>query len=188
MPVVVEVADDGHTHALLFQTLHDVGNSGGGSLVIHRNAHQFGASTGQGGNLLNGSGDVGGVSVGHGLDHDRNLAADPHCTYGAGVSLSALGSCHPKASLACGARRPVSLEAARAAPPGLVSLYRWLPGLPSWALLSRASGAEAFKEAPRSGFETRNVKLETSFNWRGQDALATAGETPALRKLKPAKP
>ncbi len=54
MPVVVEVADDGHAHALLVEFLDDAGNGGGSFFVIDGDAHQFRPGAGQSGTLLDG--------------------------------------------------------------------------------------------------------------------------------------
>src|SRR5208337_2274882 len=54
MSVVVEVADDGHAHALLIKLLDNVGHGGSSLVVVDRDPHQFGAGPGQSGDLLDG--------------------------------------------------------------------------------------------------------------------------------------
>ena len=76
--VVVEVADEGHAHAHLRETVADVGHRLGGLVAIDRDAHQLGAGTGQRRRLADGALDVGGVGVGHRLHDDGRIAADDH--------------------------------------------------------------------------------------------------------------
>ena len=71
--VVVEITDDGDADAAFVESLHDGGNSSGSFLVVHRDAHDFGAGEGEGLDLLDGARDVRGVGVGHRLDDDRDF-------------------------------------------------------------------------------------------------------------------
>ena len=71
--VVVEVADDGDVDGG-----DDVRNGAGRRLVVDRHAHQLAARRVQGAHLGDRAGDVGGVGVGHRLDHDGAVAADLH--------------------------------------------------------------------------------------------------------------
>ena len=52
------------------------GNGGGGVLVVHGDADDLGAGEGEGFDLLDGGGDVGGVGVGHRLHDDGDFPAD----------------------------------------------------------------------------------------------------------------
>ena len=47
-------------------------------VVVDGDADQLRAGAGQGGDLLDGGGDVGGIGVGHGLHHYRCIAAHAH--------------------------------------------------------------------------------------------------------------
>ena len=84
MSVVVEVADDGYAHTQLVEFLDNAGNGGGSLFVVDGSAHQFRASAGEGGALLDGGGDVGGVGVGHRLHHNGCIRADAHAAHDGG--------------------------------------------------------------------------------------------------------
>ena len=92
--VVMEVADDGHAHALLFEPFDDVGDGLGGIVVVDGDADHFGAGAGQGGDLLDGAGDVRGIGVGHGLHHNRCIAAHADATDRGGKGFSTVNFCH----------------------------------------------------------------------------------------------
>ena len=96
MAVVVEVADDRDADALLVEFVDDGRDGGGGFFVVDGDADQFGAGPGEGGDLLDGRGDVGRVGVGHGLHHDRCIAADAHTADGGCNCLSTLNLSHGK--------------------------------------------------------------------------------------------
>ena len=68
--VVVEVADDGRVPTFFLDAFDDVGDGFGGGVVVDGDADELGASAREGGDLLDGGFDVGGVGVGHRLDDD----------------------------------------------------------------------------------------------------------------------
>ena len=70
MAVVVEVADDGRVPAFGGELLDDVGDGFGGVIVVDGDADELGAGAREGGDLLDGGLDVGGVGVGHRLHDD----------------------------------------------------------------------------------------------------------------------
>jgi len=74
--VVVEVADDGRGPALGVNPFDDIGNGFGGLVVVDRDSDELGAGAGEGGDLLHGGLDIGGVGVGHRLNDDRSIRAD----------------------------------------------------------------------------------------------------------------
>ena len=74
--VVVEVADDGGVPALVGDAFDDVGNGLGGFVVVDGDADHLGAGAGEGGDLLDGGFDVGGVGIGHRLDDDGDVGTD----------------------------------------------------------------------------------------------------------------
>ncbi len=76
MAVVVEVADDRGIPALFGDTFDDVGDGFGGFVVVDGDADHLGACAGEGGDLLDGGLDVGGVGIGHRLDDDGDGGAD----------------------------------------------------------------------------------------------------------------
>ena len=90
----MEVADDGHAQALLLESLDNVGDGLGGIVIVDGDADDFAAGSGQGGDLLYGAGDVGGVGVGHGLHHDWGIAADADSVNRGGMGFSALDLGH----------------------------------------------------------------------------------------------
>ena len=102
--VVVEVADDGHAHALLVELLDNARNGGGSLFVVDGDAHQLRAGSSQGGTLLDGRRDVGGIGVGHGLHHDRCIRADAHATDDGGEGFSAWDDGHGSPILTCAFR------------------------------------------------------------------------------------
>jgi hypothetical protein len=73
--VVMEVPDNGHAHAEFVEAIHNPRDGRRRLFGVHRDAHQFGAGTGQRHHLIHGPGYIGGVRVGHGLDHNRMIAA-----------------------------------------------------------------------------------------------------------------
>src|ERR1039457_6884951 len=74
--VVVEVADDGDRDAELAQGIDDPGHRGGSLFGVHGDADQFRTGAGQRHHLVDGTGDVHRIGVGHGLHHDRMIAPD----------------------------------------------------------------------------------------------------------------
>ena len=76
--VVMEVADDGNAAAELVQGLDDARHRARGLLRVDRDAHQLRASLRQRHHLVDRRGSIGGVGVGHGLDHDGIVPADQH--------------------------------------------------------------------------------------------------------------
>ena len=99
VPVVVEVADDGHADALLVELLDDVGNGCGRLVIVHGDAHQFRPGAGQCRDLLHGRGDVGGIGIGHGLHHNRCIRPHAHAADNGGNGLSALNISHKGSSI-----------------------------------------------------------------------------------------
>jgi hypothetical protein len=55
----------------IVQRIDDLRDGRGGGFGVHGDAHQLGAGARQRHHLIDGGSDVGGVRVGHGLDHDR---------------------------------------------------------------------------------------------------------------------
>ncbi len=73
--VEMKIADQRHRTVVAIERFTDVGHSGSGFRVIHGNAHQFGAGTGQLQHLLGGCGYIRGIGIGHRLHNDRVAAA-----------------------------------------------------------------------------------------------------------------
>ena len=94
VPVVMEVADDGHGDAQLLQPVDDVRHSFGGVIVVDGDAHQFGAGTGQRHRLADGAVNVGSVGVGHRLHHNWCTSADAHAANRGLISLLTLNLSH----------------------------------------------------------------------------------------------
>ncbi len=90
----MEVADDGHAQALLFQSFDDVGDGFGGIVIVDRDADDFAAGTRQRGDLLYSAGNVRGVGVGHGLHHNRCIAAHADAADGGGKGFSTMNFGH----------------------------------------------------------------------------------------------
>ena len=84
----------GTLHALLRESLDDVGDGLGGVVIVDGDPDDFAAGAGQGGDLLDGAGDVRGIGVGHGLHHNRCIAADADAADHGGDGFSALDFCH----------------------------------------------------------------------------------------------
>ena len=92
MAVVMEVANNGNVDAETMKAFDDLGNSLCGLIVIHGDAHEFGTCSGKRGDLLDGTGCVGGIGIRHGLDDDRSVRTDTDHA----VSVSdANGNCFP---------------------------------------------------------------------------------------------
>ncbi len=70
MSVVMEIANDRHAHAEFIQRVDDLRHSLRGVIGIDGDAHQFRAGVGQRHGLIHGRHHVGGVGVGHGLNHN----------------------------------------------------------------------------------------------------------------------
>jgi len=75
MAVVVEIADDGRHAAKVSQAGDNLGHGRGRFRHIHGDADQFRPGVGKFLALRHGSGDVGRVRVGHGLNDNRRPAA-----------------------------------------------------------------------------------------------------------------
>ena len=90
----MEVADDGHLHALLRQPLHDLRHSLGGGIVIHRHPDQLRSGAGQRGHLGDGSGHIRRVRVGHRLHHNGCISAQPDAADRGHISFFALDCSH----------------------------------------------------------------------------------------------
>ena len=90
----MEVADDGHAQAALFQAFNDGRNGCRGAFVVHRDADQLGAGDGERRDLGDGGLYVGRVGVGHRLDDDGNFPSDANVSNGNGWSFSALNLRH----------------------------------------------------------------------------------------------
>jgi hypothetical protein len=91
----VEVADDGHAHAPLFERIDDVRHGSGRRVVIYRHSHHLGTGSRQIGGLADGRGHIGRVGVGHRLHNDGYVAADAYSTNIYNHGFSALKVCHP---------------------------------------------------------------------------------------------
>jgi hypothetical protein len=91
MAVVVEVADERHADAQVVELAADLGDSRGGRVVVDGDAHQLGSRMCQRGHLQSRAVDIGGVGVGHRLDHDGVARADVHAPYIDGHGLPAPG-------------------------------------------------------------------------------------------------
>ena len=72
----------------------DVGDGLGGVIVVDGDADHLGAGAGEGGDLLDGGFDVGGVGVGHRLDDDGGVGADADVADGDGNGFSAVNGWH----------------------------------------------------------------------------------------------
>jgi hypothetical protein len=92
--VVVEVAYDGRGPALGADAFDDVGDSLGGGIIIDGDADHLGAGAREGGDLLDGGLDVGGVGVGHRLDDDGGVGANADVADGDGNGFSAVDGWH----------------------------------------------------------------------------------------------
>ena len=77
MAVVVEVADDGDADAEFIESVDDFGNGLRGGFGIDSDADQLGAGLCQRHHLIDGRGGVGGIGVGHGLNHDGVITPHP---------------------------------------------------------------------------------------------------------------
>ena len=75
---VMEIAHQRHVDALPQQALLDARHGGSALVPVHGDAHDLGAGAGQRRHLAHGAVDVGGIGVGHGLDHDGRITADDH--------------------------------------------------------------------------------------------------------------
>src|SRR5260221_1075903 len=100
--VVMEIADDGHTQALLLKSFDDLGDGLGSIVIVDGDADDFAAGTRQGGDLLYGARDVRGVGVGHRLHHDRCIAAYSDAADGGGNGFSTLNFCHIRSYILAG--------------------------------------------------------------------------------------
>ena len=92
--VVVEIADHRHAAAELVQRLDNLGDRARRLVGIHRHAHQLGAGIGQRHHLIHGGRRVGGVGIGHGLNHDRVPPAHHHRTNTDRHGTAARTGCH----------------------------------------------------------------------------------------------
>jgi hypothetical protein len=61
----MKVTDDRDTHILTLELFDNGGHRGGSFVIIYGNSNQFGTGAGQGRDLLDCGGDVGGIGVGH---------------------------------------------------------------------------------------------------------------------------
>ena len=71
VPVVVEVADDRDHHTDAAKSGDDPGHRRRRRIVVDGDAHQLAAGAREQGHLCHGCGDIGGVGVGHRLNHHR---------------------------------------------------------------------------------------------------------------------
>src|ERR1019366_327650 len=92
--VVMEVAYNRHAQALLLESFYDVGDGLGGFVIVDGNTDDFAAGSRQGGDLSYGAGNVGGVGVGHGLHHNRCIAAHADAANGGGEGFSTMNFGH----------------------------------------------------------------------------------------------
>ncbi len=76
MAVVVEIADQGRFTPRIQQSLFDLGHGRCCLGQINRDSHHLRSGFGELPTLLSRGLDVGGVGVGHGLDHDRRTPSD----------------------------------------------------------------------------------------------------------------
>ena len=90
----MKVADEGHIDAARAQSLCDVWNRSGGSVIVDRYAHEFGALLGEGGYLFDRLLDISRVGVGHRLHHDRMTRPHRDLPDPGGNCLSAYDFCH----------------------------------------------------------------------------------------------
>ena len=84
--VEVEIANQRYGAAHVVQTAADFGNLAGGFGRVHGNPHHFRACVCQLFHLLRGGGGIGGVGVGHGLNHHGVFG-----THGDVVNLNLMG-------------------------------------------------------------------------------------------------
>ena len=82
VPVVMEVAHQRHLASQLLEPLADGGDGHRRFLGVHRDADDLRTGGGERRHLGGGGLGVGGVGIGHGLDHDRRTAADGHVADG----------------------------------------------------------------------------------------------------------
>ena len=75
MANVVEIADQRHGAGTFVELIADMGNGLRRVFIVDGDAHQFRPGASQLGNLFDRRRDVGGVGVGHRLDHHRRIAA-----------------------------------------------------------------------------------------------------------------
>ena len=87
--VVVKVANDGDGNPELIELLDNARDGGSGSVIVHRDAHQFRSGAGQGRSLLDGAFDVGGIGIGHRLHDHGGIAAHLHLADGGRNCFSA---------------------------------------------------------------------------------------------------
>ena len=92
--VVVEVADDGGVPALFLDAFDDVRDGLRGVVVVDGDADELRAGAREGGDLLDGRLDVGGVGIGHRLDDDGSGGAGEDAANVDGWGLSAVNWRH----------------------------------------------------------------------------------------------
>ena len=90
----MEVADDRRTQTLLLESFDDVGDGLGRIVIVDSDADDFAAGPRQSGHLLDCSGNIRGVGIGHGLHHNRCTAADADAADGGGEGFSTLNLGH----------------------------------------------------------------------------------------------
>src|SRR4029077_12634966 len=94
----MEVTDDGDTYALLIQLLNNRSDSSSSFLVVDGDTNQLRTSPCQRGNLLNGTRDIRGIGVGHGLHHDWCIRANADAADLGGYCFSTLNLRHGETS------------------------------------------------------------------------------------------
>ena len=117
VPVVVEVAHQRHRDAVhVAQAVADLGHPRRRGAVVDRDAHDLRAGLGQLRHLAGGRGRVGGVGVGHRLDHDGGAAADLDVADATGMA-DPPGHGHPVNVSREACRTPIARPGARARRP-----------------------------------------------------------------------
>ena len=96
--VVVEVADDGDADTEFIERFDYFRDGFGGGFRVDGDAHQLRTRLSEGHNLIDRRGGVGGVGIGHGLDHDGVISAHPDIADSNG-HRSAPGKCSHWASV-----------------------------------------------------------------------------------------
>jgi hypothetical protein len=91
MSIVVKVPDDRHRDSNAVQLLHDGRYCRGGRLIVDGDSYQLAPSTRQLGHLARGRHHIGGVGVGHRLDHDRMVRSNRYTADQGADSTAACG-------------------------------------------------------------------------------------------------
>ena len=95
MPVVVKIADQRDIDPQVAQPDSDLGDRPGCPVVVYSDPNQLRARQGQRGHLAGGGGRIGGVGVGHGLNHHRVSVAHHDRPYPGRYRLPPSDRFHP---------------------------------------------------------------------------------------------